>query len=181
MKSTILETERLWLRKYTPDDFTYLFEHSSKSEIMALLGLSTYEEFLKEKTKAEGGYKTYDRTIVHFKLALKKNNQVIGGAGFHNWYSLHRRAELGYAITQAWAKQQGYMSEAVQAILHYGFTAMNLNRVEAFISPENIASLKLIKKFEFTQEGCMRQHYRRDEVAEDSLVFSLLQPEYLNK
>ncbi|MBK8846947.1 MAG: GNAT family N-acetyltransferase [Bacteroidetes bacterium] len=179
METTYLETERMILHKYTPEDLQFLFEHRAKSEIMALLGLSTAEDFIKEQKKTEGGYKTYDRTIVHFKLALKKNKQVVGGAGFHNWYSQHRRAELGYALTVEDAKRQGYMSEAVSTILNYGFTQMNLNRVEAFISPNNKASLRLIEKFAFTQEGHLRQHFLRDDTTEDSFVFSLLREEYV--
>ena len=56
-------------------------------------------------------------------------------------------------------KQKGLMSEAVEAIIDYGFNALRLHRIEAFIGPDNVASLRLIKKMHFVQEGILREHY----------------------
>ena len=178
MEFEILETERLLLKKITPETFTDLFAHYSQMEVMSILGLTTEAEFLKEKAKSKGGYVTYDRTIIAFLLVEKETDRTIGRAGYHNWYKDHNRAELGYALNNEESKQKGYMSEALKAILGYGFNVMNLNRIEAYIGTTNIASLSLVKKYGFTREGQLRQHYVRDGIAEDSLVFSLLKEEY---
>lgn len=178
MEFEILTTERLLLKKFTPEGFKYLFENYSKDEIKAQLGLTTDEEFERDKQKSEGGYKTYDRSIVQFKLILKETNEVIGAGGFHNWYAVHSKAELGYALNKDEHKQKGYMSEAVRTILEYGFHSMQLNRVEACVGPANTASLSLIRKFGFTQEGYLRKHFTRDGEVQDSIIFSLLREEY---
>ncbi|MDF2436943.1 MAG: alanine acetyltransferase [Bacteroidota bacterium] len=178
MEFEILTTERLLLKKLTPEGFAWIFENLSKEEIKKELGLSADEEFETEKKKNTGGYKTYNKSIVHFKLILKETNEVIGGAGFHNWYFDHFRAELGYALTKDEYKRKGLMGEAVSTILNYGFNQMNLNRVEACISPANDASLALIKKFNFTQEGYLKQHYVRNGEVQDTIIFSLLKEEY---
>lgn len=178
MKFEIFETERLLLKKVTPEIFTELFANHPKADIIKILGLSTDEEFEKEKAKSQGGYVTYDRTIVAFLLVSKESGQTIGRAGFHNWYKDHSRAELGYALNNEESKQKGYMSEAVKAILDYGFTVMNLNRVEAYIGPANEASQKLVKKYGFTQEGQLKQHFVVNGAAGDSMVFGLLKEEY---
>lgn len=70
------------------------------------------------------------------------------------------------------------MSEVLNTVLHYGFETMQLRRVEAFISPDNMASLNTVKKFGFTREGQLRSHYVKGEQIEDSVVFSLLRGEY---
>lgn len=145
-----------------------------------MLGLNTEEDYLREKKKAEGGYRTYDRSIEHFKLVLKENDEVIGGAGFHNWYAIHKRAELGYVMYKEEQRRKGLMEEAVRAILDHGFRVMELNRVEATIGPKNEASLNLIKKLGFTQEGHLRNHYVHEGEVQDTLIFGLLREEYLN-
>ena len=178
MQFDILTTQRLLLRKITPEGFKYIFEHFSKEEIKQQLGLSTDEEFMKKLEKTNGGYLTYDRSIVHFKLILKETNEVIGSCGYHNWYFEHKKAELGYGLIKDEDKRKGYMSEAVNTILDYGFHVMNLNRIEACIGPGNMASQSLISKYEFTQEGYLRQHYIRDGEIQDTLIFSLLKEEY---
>jgi ribosomal-protein-alanine N-acetyltransferase len=178
MEFETLATERLLLRKLTPEGIRYIFANYPEEEIKRQLGLLTDEDFIRDKKKNEGGYTTYDRTIVHFKLILKDTNEVIGGGGFHNWYAVHNRAELGYVLNKDEHKRKGYMSEAVSTMLEYGFKEMNLNRVEACIGPENEASLAVVKKFGFTQEGYLRKHYVVGGETHDSLIFSLLKEEY---
>jgi ribosomal-protein-alanine N-acetyltransferase len=181
MEFETLITERLFLKKLTPEGFTYLFKNYSEAEIKKLLGLNSDEEFEKEKKKSQGGYVTYDRSILAFLLVLKENEETIGRCGFHNWHADHNKAELGYALNKEEYKRKGYMSEAVKSILAYGFNNMNLNRIEACVGPANMASQNLVKKYGFTQEGYLRQHFVRDGVTQDSLIFSLLKEEYERK
>jgi len=178
MEFELLKTERLILKKLTPEIIAYIFENYSDEEIKKELGLTTDEEFLKEKEKSQGGYTTYDRTIISFLLVLKENNEPIGRCGYHNWYKDHKKAELGYALNKEEHKRKGYMSECVEAILEYGFNTMNLNRIEACVGPTNTDSQNIIKKYGFTQEGYLRQHYIRNDEIQDSLIFSLLKEEY---
>ena len=43
-------------------------------------------------------------------------------------------------------------------IIRFGFNTINLNRQQALVVPGNIASLKLLSKLRFTEEGLLRQH-----------------------
>jgi [ribosomal protein S5]-alanine N-acetyltransferase len=178
MEFETLETERLFLKIVTPEIYTHLFEHHSEAGIKKLLGLTSDEDFIREKLKSRGGYTTYDRTVLSFLLVLKDTNETIGKSGFHNWYKDHRKAEVGYILYKEEVKRKGYMTEALKTILDYGFNVMNLNRIEACISPSNLASQNLIKKYGFKQEGVLRQHYIREGEIQDSLIYSLLNEEY---
>ena len=71
-------------------------------------------------------------------------------------------------------KNQGFMTEALKPVLAYGFNQMQLQRVEAFVGLDNVASIALLKKFGFMQEGCLRKHYHSQGINTDSLVFGLL-------
>lgn len=177
----ILETERLILKKITPEMFAQLFATETEAHIKKLLGLHSDAEFTKEKHKSQGGYTTYDRTIVAFLLVRKDNGQTIGRCGFHNWYIDHRKAEIGYALNDDDHKQKGYMTECLKPIIDYGFDVMDLNRIEACIGLSNTASQKLVNKYGFVQEGLLRQHYIKDNDIQDSLIFSLLKHEYKSK
>lgn len=178
MEFEVIHTERLMLRKLTPAVFAALFENCSDSEIKNYLGLNSDAELAREREKLKGGYVTYDRTIMAFLLVLKEGGETIGRCGYHNWYADHNKAELGYAMSKEEHKRKGYMSEAVAAILDYGFNEMNLIRIEAGVGPTNTASLRIIKKSGFTQEGYLRKHYVRDGETQDTIIFSLLKEEY---
>ena len=178
MEFETLETNRLILKKITPEIFTDLFSNRSDSELKELLGLTTDVELMTERKKSLGGYVTYDRTIVAFLLTLKETGETIGRCGYHNWYADHHKAEIGYVLTKEACKNKGYMSEAVEVVLGYGFNNMHLNRVEACVGPANIPSLNIIRKYGFTQEGYLRKHFVRNGEVQDTLIFSLLKEEY---
>ncbi len=53
---------------------------------------------------------------------------------------------------------QGYMSEALRAMLAYGFETLELNRIEALVMPENEASAILLLRLGFSEEGVLREY-----------------------
>ncbi|MDI1233457.1 MAG: GNAT family protein [bacterium] len=178
MQYEITETERLKLRKITPLDLNYMFEHLSPDQIKKELGIVSHEDFVKEENKYKNGYTMYNRSMLLFQIYSKENNQLIGGCGFHNWMAEHNRAELGYHLLNEEDKRKGYMKETLEFVLDYGFNSLNINRIEACTNPENKASIKLLEKFKFKEEGLLREHYVKDEIIHDSLIFSLLKFEY---
>lgn len=172
MKFTTYKTERLLLRRLTPDDFIYVFEHFSDTEIKDFFGLSSDEEFIKELNKFESGYTTHNRSLEIFQIIDKENNNIIGSCGYHNWYKDHQRAELGYAITNEVYKGMGVMSEAIKVVLEHGFVKMKLHRIEAMVGTENIASIKLLEKNGFSKEGVLKEHYFTEGGFQDSIVYA---------
>lgn len=181
MNLIMIETSRMLLKGLTTDDMNYIFTQLPKEEIMRNLGHQSEEEYKKEAEKQQQGYASYNRRFLLFLLIDKTTEKVIGRCGLHNWNPDHQRAEIGYHMADESYKQRGLMSEAVEAIIHHGFTQMNLNRIEAIVSPYNEPSLKIIRKFNFQEEGRMRKHYPSEDGFEDSLVFGLLREEYFEK
>jgi [ribosomal protein S5]-alanine N-acetyltransferase len=170
----ILETERLLLKGYSPAGMYDIFENLSKPEIMQLLGHRSEESYLKELYKHKNGYSSYNRSFMLFLLIEKASGEIIGRCGLHNWSVDDRRAEIGYVMEADDYKRKGFMTEAVQAILDYGFNTLHLNRIEALVAAGNVASLGVLKKFHFEQEGVLRQHCYSNEAWEDSILFSKL-------
>ena len=178
MYAAILESPRLILKGLSPETFTYIFEQFEKDNIKEILGHQTEEDYLTEEKKQKNGYASYNRTFILFLLIEKGSQKVIGRCGIHNWNVEHRRAEIGYQMTDETYKNKGFMTEAVEAIIAYGFGKLNLNRLEALVGSTNVPSLRLMQKFGFVQEGLLRQHVPAGDTFVDSILFSLLQEEY---
>ena len=178
MKFEELVTKRLKLRKLSPEVIKYVFENLSTDDLKKFFCFNNEEELNKEKEKLEKGLSTFNRTFLYFQLIDRLSNDVIGWCGYHTWYIDHDRAEIGYVLTNENYKRKGIMSEAIKPIIKYGFHQMKLNRIEALVSPNNIASLNIIKKQNFVQEGYLKQHYKINNKLEDSLFFALLKSEY---
>ena len=181
MNLETIKTDRLILRKFSPSDFIYLFENYSDEEIKQTLGHSSHEEFLIERSKYEKGYTNFNRSFEHFQVVDQTSMNSIGSCKFHNRDVAHRRAELGYSITNESFKGLGIMSETLKIVIDYGFNEMNLHRIEAFVGTRNIPSLKLMAKFNFVKEGLLREHYFINQKFEDSLVISKLLSEYTSE
>lgn len=178
MNTEILETERLFLRGLTPQVYAHAFSTMSDRELKRFFGCVSDEDLAEERKKHEEGLSMYRKSFLVFQLLDKMTNSVIGWCGYHTWYLLHLRAEIGYVLTDETYKGRGLMKEALPPILHYGFHTMGLQRVEAFVAQDNIPSLKLITSLGFVQEGRLREHYLVNDRLEDSLLFSLLKREY---
>lgn len=172
-----LTSERLRLRKLTPEVYDFIYKNYDDEQLM-LFFQCTADELKQEKGKYGKGLKTYNRSFVNFQLIEKASGELVGSCGFHTWYTEHARAEIGYALNKDEHKNKGLMSEALKAVLHYGFSKMQLYRVEALIGPGNIPSRKLVSRFGFRQEGVLREHYCKNGRHEDSVVFGLLKKEY---
>ena len=63
---------------------------------------------------------------------------------------------MGYEIATA-HQGHGYVKEALQTIIAWGFREVQLNRIEAQVHPENARSLALLAKLGFLQEGHQRE------------------------
>lgn len=168
-----IETERLLLRKLSDTDYVNLLLQGSDTDIMYYLGIEK-QNIAQEKEKAQKGYATFNKSLLIFQLVRKTDDKLIGWCGFHTWYVKHKRAEIGYALTDEMSKKSGLMSEAMHEVLNYAWTEMELHRVEAFVALDNEASIRLLQKFGFVQEGHLREHYWKNGRFEDSLLFGLL-------
>ena len=91
-----------------------------------------------------------------FAIALRDSGKVIGTIGFM-WLQMdNRSAEVGYSLGRRYWNQ-GYMTEALQAIVEFGFTRLNLNRIEAQHECDNPASGRVMLKAGMQREGTLRQ------------------------
>jgi len=80
---------------------------------------------------------------------------------------------IGYKIDQDHTKQ-GYMSEALFTMIDYAFGDLKLHRIEANIMPHNLASMNLVKKFGFKEEGLAIRYLRIKGKWEDHIHMVLL-------
>lgn len=173
-----LETERLLLQEITPELYNLILSTYSDDDIKKAFGYRTDNDVLKEKQRYAKGIVNYYHTFKRFVLTTKEDSLAIGQCGYHKWYAEHNRAEIGYGMSDISVMNKGYMREAIAPIVAYGFNNMQLNRIEACISPKNKASIKLVERLGFKYEGLMREHYANGGVIEDSANYSLLRKEF---
>ena len=95
--------------------------------------------------------------------------QIIGMVALNNvvWGSFCS-CFLGYKLDKDWLRQ-GLMSEAVNECVRIAFEELGLHRIEANIMPRNIASLGVVRRCGFVEEGLARKYLKINGVWEDHL------------
>jgi [ribosomal protein S5]-alanine N-acetyltransferase len=86
------------------------------------------------------------------------NNKIIGVVNFSQiFYGIFQNAYLSYYVGVDFAGK-GLMFEGVYLAIDYAFSTLNLHRIEANIQPGNKASISLVKRLGFTQEGFSQKY-----------------------
>ncbi|WP_238430127.1 GNAT family N-acetyltransferase [Chitinophaga agri] len=112
---------------------------------------------------------------IRWGIRLNESDRIIGTVGFNNFTPKHR-ANIGYDLQYAYWNR-GIATEALHAIISYGFHALNINRIEAEVMEGNEPSMHLMHKLGFKQEGVLRQWMYWNEQHYDMVMYSLLKAE----
>jgi ribosomal-protein-alanine N-acetyltransferase len=117
-----------------------------------------------------------EKAGIRWGIALKGRSNIIGTLGFNNFTKNHR-ANIGYDLqADYWSK--GYATEAIKAVINFGFNELQVNRIEAEVMQGNTASEKLLSRLRFTKEGILRQWMYWNNQYYDMTMFSLLQSDF---
>lgn len=173
-----LTTERLVLRRLQIEDAPALFSIYSDEESMRYFGIKPHETLSDTEAlirKLETLYAS--RRCIRWGVAFKDNDTLIGTCSLHHFDEGYHCVQTGYDLNRTlWGK--GIMTEAMVAVLNFGFTDLGLHRIEAIIEIENERSRKLLLKLGFIYEGNLRQRYFRRGFFEDEHYFGLLEDEW---
>lgn len=144
-----LQTERLFLKILTLEHTAEVFRHFSDEDITRFMDI----EPCKDMKEAEEIIQFHlDDIGCRWGLFTKEESQFIGTCGFHYFRenSDGVTAELGFDLAKShWGK--GYMREVMETVTEYGFSKMNLAKIDATVEPDNVRSLALMRRLGFTQ------------------------------
>jgi ribosomal-protein-alanine N-acetyltransferase len=170
-----LETERAFLRAVTPDDAPDLFRWASDPEVARYVSWEAHRSveesaaFLRERLSRGDG--------PSWALVPKEGGGMVGFCRYVRWTPEHARAELAYVLSRDyWGG--GLMTEAVGAMIRFGFWRMGLNRIEARCVAGNAASARVMEKAGMTYEGTLREREFTKGAFRDMKIYSILKREW---
>lgn len=169
-----LESKRLMLRYFTPQDWQAVHAYTSDAAVMTYIpgGHMTAEQT--KAFVAENG----DQEARAFPLILKSESRLIGHLNFHPWFA-PRTYEVGWVIHPAY-HGRGYATEAAHELLRYGFEGLDCHRIIATCQPENIASWRVMEKLDMRREGHFQKCIDRGNgVWWDEYFYAILQEEWV--
>ena len=174
-----METERLIIRRFRPDDWEDLHEYLSQEEVVKF---EPYDVFTEEASQQEAIDRSGNDDF--WAVCLKDTNKLIGNIyfakqDFDTW-------ELGYVFNLRY-QGKGYATEASRALVNDAFMNKKAHRVIARCNVLNTASWKLLERLGMRREGHLIQNvwFKRDRNGQpiwaDSFEYGILKAEWIEQ
>ena len=171
-----METERLVIRKFCPDDWKDLYEYLSQRETVKY---EPYDVFTEEESKQEASRRSEDDAF--WAVCLASSGKLIGNIylaeqDFRTW-------ALGYVFNNDFLGH-GYATEAARTLIDYAFDKKHAHRIVGMCNPLNERSWKLMERLGMRREGVLLQnvHFKTDEqgfpIWQDTYEYAVLRTEW---
>jgi RimJ/RimL family protein N-acetyltransferase len=173
-----IDAARVYLRAMTLDDVDALFDIYFDPETLrywSSSAMTSKDDAVRLIEEIEE--RTEFGELLEWGVVKRDDEALIGTCTLAGIDEQNRRAEIGFALNRKhW--RQGYMREALTALLDYAFDVMKLHRMEADVDPDNEPSIRALEKLGFRREGLMRERWIVDGNVADTLFLGLLAREW---
>ena len=156
----LLETERLTMRKFTPDDLPWLIEMRTPEAVNRYLGGTTMQNPEALAVRLKFYIECYEKFGFGMcVMSITETGEQIGSSGLQPLEDTGE-IEVGYNLSEKyWRKGYGY--EAAMCWLGFGFERCGLDRIVAVAYPENTGSWTIMEKCGMTYQKT-EEHYGID-------------------
>lgn len=177
-----LQSERVMLREMEEEDWKYVHEYASQEMVCK------YQPWGPNSEQESEGFvkrviidaKKEPRSRFVFAITLRESEEMIGAGEINIRDYTNRVGEIAYIVNpRYWGK--GYATEVAKLLIAYGFTDLQLHRVFATCDPRNIGSLKVLEKAGMSKEGRMREVLLLKDGWRDSLLYSILEQDWVRE
>ena len=171
----VIETERLYLREMTENDFDALYKVLADSDIM-----QHYPYTFDESRVRNWIQRNIDRYLILgfglWAVCLKETDEMIGDCGLTmQLINGQMKPEIGYHI-RADKQRKGYAKEAASAVRDWTFNNTPFNIVYSYMKYTNEPSYKTAISW-----GCKQVDEFEDDVNEITKVFAISRDEWTNR
>jgi len=153
-----IETKDLVLRRIVPTDSSELFKILRDDNVIEYYDDDPFTDItqaIQQIDNWENGF--INRVCIRWGITQREDGKIIGTCGYYGFHFWNKRASFGYELaSEHW--RQGIMTEALTAIINYGFDEMELHRLQALVMPGNTASIKMLEKLGFKNEGRLEEY-----------------------
>ena len=121
----------------------------------------------------------YKKIIINLGVYVKEDNKMVGVVEIFDFNKKVNGVTIGYTLNKEyWGR--GIATRATSMLLGYLFKEIEVNRVQAFVMPQNNKSKNVLLRNKFIKEGTIRQgNYWRGRGVVDLELYSILKSEYI--
>lgn len=177
-----LKSEKVILREMEEKDWIGVHKYASQEKVCQ------YQAWGPNSEQESEGFvkqvlidaKKEPRSRFVFAIILKESGEMIGAGEFNIRDYTNRVGEIGYIVNpKYWG--MGFATEVAKLLITYGINDLNMHRIFATCDPINIASSRVLDKVGMIKEGRLRENLLIKDGWRDSLLYGILEQEWLGK
>lgn len=173
--AVFLEGENIELRTLEAEDAEFLRDLNHRTGIRRYLGRVPRPSSVKEEEERIEEITESDDII---QFIITQDGERSGTIALFDINETYRNCEVGAIMVEPESQGEGIGSEALETIIEYAFSDLNMHRVVGGYIEDNEASRRIQEKLGFTEEGVERDWVYRDGEYKDIVRTSLLEDEW---
>ncbi|GAM12265.1 GNAT family N-acetyltransferase [Mesobacillus selenatarsenatis] len=178
-----IETQRLILRQLVLKDAQNVFDNWLSDERVSDNRVSpAHKQVSETKERLARIIADYEsKEHCYWGIELKVDGELIGEIDLYDFDRATDNCEVSYSIGYKWGNQ-GYGSEALKAVVEFGFNYMNIHKISAAHNTDNPASGRIMVKAGMGQEGIVRHMIRNAKNQyKDCAIYGIFQEDYIRR
>jgi len=161
------------LRALEPEDLDFLFSVENDESFWEISGTQTpYSKYILQKYIENAHQDIYEAKQYRFVICNAQNIPV-GMIDLFDFNPQHKRVGVGILILPEY-QGQNFASEALDLVIDYAFTYLNVHQIFANITADNIKSIALFEKFNFKKIGIKKEWFYANSQYKDEILYQLI-------
>ena len=168
--------DNIYLSPISLDDVEEYAEMVNDIKVSVGLGYLSYTNIIDFESEKEFLISVKKEKM--FAVRLLENDELLGNVGFKSVGEIHRTAEMGIMLGNPKYQRKGYGMEAINLLLDYGFSFLNLRNISLNVSEYNEVAYNLYKKIGFKEVGRLRKAVEIMGKTYDIIIMDMLKEEF---
>ena len=175
-----LKGTNLYLRALEPEDLDFIYTIENDESIWNVSNTQTpYSKFLIRQYLENAHQDIYEAKQLRLAICKNKTSEAVGLIDLFDFDPVNNRAGIGIVIQNEQHRGSGMGKEALELLINYSFTQLQLHQLYANIGTDNEASLNLFTTFGFQKIGVKHDWIFSNNSYHDEAVFQLINQQHL--
>lgn len=165
------------LRALEPEDIDFLFSTENDEYFWEISNTQIpFSKYTLQKYIENAHQDIYEAKQYRFVIC-NRHNTPVGMIDLFDFNPQHHRVGIGILITSNY-QTKGYGFEALEMIIDYAFTYLNVHQIYANITSDNLNSISLFEKFQFIKVGIKKDWIYSNSTFKDEILYQLIKNTY---
>lgn len=170
----VLQGKNISLRALEPEDLSFLFQTENDESFWEVSHTQApFSKYILKQYLENAHLDIFEAKQLRLIIQENKSKTPVGMIDLFDFNPQHKRAGIGVLILKHFQKN-GYAFEALEILIKYSFTILNLHQLYANITSDNSKSLSLFTKHNFKQVGVKKDWIFTHKGFKDEILFQLI-------